>query len=213
MGNITFDAYCVTMCSRFIGAIVRSQIGIGIQNDIIKIDPFEEGIFGQYSEINKRDAKGDTPLIRALKAGDIDKSFLFLRCGADVNIQNINGYNALMYACMLRSETLVTEMMLHEPDFELYNEDTDSALMLICRDPNNANKIEKKQNQTCGLLLLKHMSQPQLLFLLELESTKLSAKNDDDEDKNKLQTKFLDFVRQYKLAEILKFILSKKSGT
>jgi hypothetical protein len=85
------------------------------------------------NSINMSDIKGNTLLIQACAEHDLDAINIveeLLEYQADINVQNKQGFTALMYAAKYRTDATVELLLSHSADKSLKNNAGQTALML-----------------------------------------------------------------------------------
>lgn len=89
------------------------------------------------ADVDLLEGDGSTSLMVAAKEGDIDKVSALLQCGADPNIQDNEGYTAVMWAvlgeCSITAQILATHLLT---DMWLVNDYGETAyiMALECAD-------------------------------------------------------------------------------
>ncbi|XP_078803735.1 serine/threonine-protein phosphatase 6 regulatory ankyrin repeat subunit C isoform X2 [Oryzias latipes] len=104
--------------------------------------------------VNKKDAKGRSPLHAAAHSGSVAGLQLLLTCGAEVNAVDHFGRSALMVAADC-GQTMAVEFLLHKanPDLSLVDANNNTALHLACN----------KGHEMCALLILGEITDSSLI--------------------------------------------------
>lgn len=113
-------------------------------DDIFVVPVEESKKIAVVANPNEKDGKGRTQLMSAAAAGNEWQVRSLIESGADVNIQDLDGWTALMYAARY-SESLSTIELLIENGAELgiQNNFESSALLIAVCYNNNPNVISK----------------------------------------------------------------------
>ena len=68
----------------------------------------------ELKQLNSVDANGDTPLLRAVKAGDIDSAKLLINKGVDLDIKNKDGRTALFEAVRNSNDIDIIDLLMEK---------------------------------------------------------------------------------------------------
>lgn len=106
-----------------------------------------ETILDQIGDPNEADINGQTLLMKAAKAGNEWQIKTLIEAGADVNIQDKDGWTALMYAVRYQEAANTVDLLLNAgADYKLKNKYELSALILAACYNNNPEVIKKFLN-------------------------------------------------------------------
>lgn len=97
-----------------------------------------EYLLKRGAKINAKDNEGQTPLMVAVKSGDISVINGLLAYGADPNIQDNDGWTAAMHAVRSNEPKIFRLLGKYQADFNLVNHDELTALAMAVID-NKAN--------------------------------------------------------------------------
>lgn len=97
-----------------------------------------EYLLKRGAKINAKDNEGQTPLMVAVKSGDISVINGLLAYGADPNIQDNDGWTAAMHAVRSNESKIFRLLGKYQADFNLVNHDELTALAMAVID-NKAN--------------------------------------------------------------------------
>ena len=111
-----------------------SRIIRGYKRGIDKRGPLiQKNVPTRVLDVNRRDSKGNTPLIWSSIFGKTEEvEELLQNPEVDINAQNDGGNTALMLACN-NGQTKIVEKLLQQPDIDVnvQNENGDTALMVL----------------------------------------------------------------------------------
>jgi ankyrin repeat protein len=89
------------------------------------------GTIATRTAVNWEDKRGETPLIRAVDAGDIEKVRLLIACGADINHEHKHGHTALILAIWRENNKLVELLLDRGADIGYVNKNGETALIAV----------------------------------------------------------------------------------
>lgn len=87
----------------------------------------------KYSDVNKQNLKGTTPLWIACCNKHIDVILELIQAGADPNITNFKGDSPLIPACQKGSDSIVEILLESGADLNAYNKNRDNPVLICCR--------------------------------------------------------------------------------
>lgn len=130
----------VTLPARIDEALKQgSTLEVELHNAVIARDnPRIEYILKRGAKIDAKDTEGQTPLMVAVKSGDLSILNGLLEYKANPNAQDNDGWTAAMHAVRLNEPKIFRLLGKHKADFNLVNKDGMTALAMAIID-NKAN--------------------------------------------------------------------------
>jgi ankyrin repeat protein len=143
-----------------------------------------------FNDFLNESSSTNPPFIDAAQKGYRNKIKLFLKNGADINMQNKQGLTALMYACLNRYLMVVYDLVEAGADVNLQDNFSETALMVsstkkiinkLLEGGADVNIVDKKGNNVVMRDILRGMATPLDTFKLYLENgLNLDTKNKQD---------------------------------
>lgn len=104
--------------------------------------------FANIPNPNTRDNKGRTPLMIAVKAGNDWETKSLLKSGADINLQDYEGWTALMYSIRYQNNIdLVNLLLKNGADTSITNKYGTNALQIAATYSNNPEILKEILNE------------------------------------------------------------------